>query len=256
MHRDMTHRSGTKGGIYLYAIAPREGNGSYSFSGIDGQTVYAIADGDVLAIVSDVADERMRPERRHLAAHQQVLRQLMARCTVLPMTFGIIAGGRGAIERILLRNQEAFVEQLRRVADRFEMGLRVTWDAPNIFEYFVNTHAELRAARDRLIGAPRQPAQDDKIELGRMFDRILNEDREACTAKVEKVLSRHCDAIKQNPCRNEREVMNLACLVERRAREEFETGVFAAAHLFDHNFAFDYHGPWAPHNFVEMNLEL
>jgi hypothetical protein len=45
--------------------------------------------------------------------------------------------------------------------------------------------------------------------------------------------------------------MNLACLVRREAQEEFSAGVFAAAKLFDNNFAFDYSGPWAPHNFVE-----
>ena len=58
------------------------------------------------------------------------------------------------------------------------MGLRVSLDVPNIFEYFVNTHPELRTARDRFLGPYRNPSQDDKIELGRMFDRLLNEDRE------------------------------------------------------------------------------
>jgi hypothetical protein len=32
--------------------------------------------------------------------------------------------------------------------------------------------------------------------------------------------------------------------------------VFAAAKLFDNNFTFDYSGPWAPHNFVELELDL
>ena len=42
------------------------------------------------------------------------------------------------------------------------MGLRVTWDVPNIFEYFVNTHAELRAARDRLLSNGRGPLTKEK----------------------------------------------------------------------------------------------
>jgi hypothetical protein len=136
------------------------------------------------------------------------------------------------------------------------MGLRVSWDAPNIFEYFVNTHPELRAARDRFLGAYRNPSQEDKIELGRMFDRLLHEDREIHTEKVEEILSRYCQQIKRNKCRVEGEVMNLACLVKREAQEKFEEGVFAAAQLFDNNFTFDYNGPWAPHNFVELDLKL
>ncbi len=50
--------------------------------------------------------------------------------------------------------------------------------------------------------------------------------------------------------------MNLACLVRREAQEQFEAGVFEAAKLFDNNFTFDYNGPWAPHNFVELDIKL
>jgi hypothetical protein len=113
----------------------------------------------------------------------------------------------------------------------------------------------LRAARDRLLGAFRNPSQKDKIELGRLFDRLLNEDREDYSQKVEEILSRYCREIKRNQCRNENEVMNLACLVQREAQDKFEEGVFAAAKLFDNNFTFDYNGPWAPHNFVDLDLK-
>jgi hypothetical protein len=50
--------------------------------------------------------------------------------------------------------------------------------------------------------------------------------------------------------------MSLACLVPRDGQDRFEEGIFAAAKLFDNNFTFDYNGPWAPHNFVDLNLEL
>jgi hypothetical protein len=142
------------------------------------------------------------------------------------------------------------------VAGNVEMGLRVAWDVPNIFEYFVNTHTELRLARDRLLGARHEFTQEEKIELGRMFDRLLNDDREDHTRKVQRALAPACVEFKANQCRTEHEVMNVACLVRRDAPEEFSNGVFAAAKLFDNNFSFDYSGPWAPHNFVELELDL
>jgi hypothetical protein len=49
--------------------------------------------------------------------------------------------------------------------------------------------------------------------------------------------------------------MNLACLVDRAAVEKLKVGVFKAASLFDDNFAFDYNGPWAPHNFVGIEVK-
>jgi hypothetical protein len=243
------------GRCYLYAIAAA-GERSYPSLGIDGHDVYTIAEGRVVAVVSGLASSKIRPERANLAAHQAVLKRLIAETTPLPMAFGTIASSPEAIRKTLARNQRAFHEQLQRVADKVEMGLRVTWDVPNIFEYFVNTHAELRLARDRLVGARGEPSHEEKIELGRMFDRLLNEDRENHVQKVERAVASACFQIKANQCRNEHEVMNLACLVGRNAQEEFDAAVFAAAKLFDNHFSFDYSGPWAPHNFVELELDL
>jgi hypothetical protein len=240
---------------YLYAIVAAEEALAYPSLGVEGSDVYTIADGGIAAVVSRLTRAKIRPERANLKAHQAVLNRLIADTTPLPMAFGTIANSPQAIHKILARNRRAFAEQLARVADKVEMGLRVTWDVPNIFEYLVNTHAELRLARDRLMGARHEFTQEEKIELGRMFDRLLNDDREAHIAKVERILSPLCAEFKANPCRNENEAINLACLVKRDAQETFSASVFAAAKLFDNNFSFDYSGPWAPHNFVDLDLE-
>jgi hypothetical protein len=240
---------------YLYAIVGGGEPRSYGSLGIDGNDVYTITVGRVAAVASGLISPKIRPQRANLAAHQAVLKRLMAETTPLPIAFGTIAASPEAIRGILTRHQRAFYAQLQRVGGKVEMGLRVAWDVPNIFEYFVNTHAELRLARDRLVGSRREATQDEKIELGRMFDRLLNEDRESHVQQVERALGSVCFETKANQCRTEREVMNLACLVGRDAQAEFDAAVFAAAKQFDNHFAFDYSGPWAPHNFVELDLE-
>jgi len=242
---------------YLYAITRDADNRSYGTIGIDGNKVYTLSDGQVSAVISDMGHcERIRPERRHIAAHQEVLKRLMEKeTTPLPITFGTVADGPREIKNILAMNRTAFTEQLQRVDGKVEMGLRVTWDVPNIFEYFVNTHQELRSARDTFLGTHREPSQEDKIEVGRMFDHLLQEDREEYASKVEEVLMPSCFEIRRNPPKNEREVMNLACLVGRQeSRTTFEAAIFEAARLFDNNFTFDFNGPWAPHNFVDIEL--
>jgi hypothetical protein len=245
-----------KGGKYLYAIAALVEDRAYDVAGIDGGAVHGVSNGRVAAVVSDCARQKLRPERAHLAAHQEVLKRLMFDTTVLPMAFGIIADDVKAVRRMLSLNQQAFLEQLERVAGRVEMGLRVKWDVPNIFEYFIDIHPELRAARDRLLGNHRASRQEDKIELGQLFDRILSEDREAHFEKLEETLAPFCVEIKRSPPRNINDVANLNCLIGRHGQEQLEDAVFQAATLFDNNYAFDLNGPWAPHNFVEMDLEL
>lgn len=240
---------------YLYAIIADIEDRRFGDFGMEGGVVYTISNGRVAAVVSDIPDRKIRPERRHLAVHQKVLTVLMERNTPLPMTFGIIADGPKEIRKILLLNQKAFLEQLKRVENKVEMGLRVTWDVPNIFEFFVHTHPELRDARDRLLGSYRVPTQEDKIEVGRMFERFLTEDRETHIERVEEILAPHSFEIKNTRQKSEMEVMNLACLVGRNVQGEFEAAIFEAARLFDNNFSFDYSGPWAPHNFAEIELK-
>ena len=170
--------------------------------------------------------------------------------TVLPMAFGTIACDLKAVRRLLALNQEVFLEQLERLAGKVEMGVRVKWDVPNVFEYFVDIHPELRVLRDRLLGTRREPRQEDRMELGQLFARILDEDREAHAASLEEALAPCCAEIKRSPLRQLNEVANLNCLAGRNGQRQLEGAVFRAASLFDNNYAFDLNGPWAPHNFV------
>jgi gas vesicle protein GvpL/GvpF len=244
-------------GRYLYAIVDRGADqDSLGFAGVDGGEVYALGDDRIAAIVSDLPDKKVRPERRRLAAHHEVMRRLMADRTVLPMAFGLIADGPESVRRILRLNQEVFEEHLDRLRDKVEMGLRVTWDVPNIFEYIVATHPELAAYRDEIFRGGREPSQDEKIELGRAFDRLLNADRESAIDRIRHVMDPRCHTIVVNKPRDERDVMNLACLIDRDRLKDFEAGVVESARGFNNDYAFDFNGPWPPHNFVEVDLKL
>lgn len=239
---------------YLYAVIGGGEEKSFGPIGIDGTTVYAIVQGELSAVVSDVPNEKVRPERRKLAAHHEVLKRLAQEHALLPMTFGIIAESPSTVRRLLSGNQARLAEQLRLVAGKIEMGLRVHWDVANIFEYFVARFPELRAFRDRLFRADGGPSQDERIELGRFFERLLTRSRQEYTERVLAFLRTSCADIKINDLRHEKEVMNLACLVGREAQKDFEQAVCAAAKGFDNHYAFDISGPWPPHHFVEVDL--
>ena len=243
-------------GCYLYAIADASDEISCNVPGVNGETVYRIGLGSIVALVSDIAEKRIRPERKNLVAHHAVAKRLMEQSTVLPMAFGTIASSPEAVLDILKKNNETFTEQLDRVRGKVEMGLRVVWDTPNIFEYYVNKHPDLADLRDSVMGKHRGPSQDDKIELGRLFDRLLAQDRELHAETVTQILENCCGDIIENDPREEREVMHLACLVDRNDAKKFEDSVFKAANLFDNSYSFDFNGPWAPHHFVNIALEV
>ncbi len=241
---------------YIYAIIEGAAKREFGAIGIGAEKVYTIPAKGFAAVVSEVADNKLRPERRNLAAHQKVLTTLMQEATPLPVAFGVVAETKKAVQTVLADNREALLEQAVRVKNRMEMILKVSFNVPDIFKYFVETHPELRSARDRYYIKKHGPSHEDKIELGRLFDHLLNQDRESHTALVSKFLKSHSLEIKENPCRDERLVMNLSCLVERQDEKVFEEAIFTAAGHFDNNFSFDYNGPLVPHNFVALELSL
>lgn len=243
-------------GRYLYAVIAGGAEQAFGPIGIDGQNVYTIAQGELSAVVSDMPNEQVRPERRKLAAHHEVLKRLAREHTLLPMTFGIIADGKPTVHRLLSGNRDSLAEQLKLVAGKVEMGLRVLWDVPNIFEYFVEHFTELGQLRDQLFRGGSQPSQEERIELGRFFERLLRRSRQECTERVQDFLRRHCADIKTNDPRSEKEVLNLACLVGREAQSDFERSVCEAAKCFDNHYSFDINGPWPPHHFVAVDLKM
>lgn len=241
---------------YIYAFIQGDLRADPGNCGLNNARVYPIAKNGLTAIVSNVPDKRVRPERRNIAAHQAVLRTLLQETTPLPVSFGIVAKNRQGVELVLSKHHQVLSEHFQEVRGKVEMGLRATWDVPNIFEYFIDTHAELKSTRDRYFGRHREPTREEKMELGRMFEQLLRNDREQHTAYVRGVLQDYASRIEECKCAKEADIMHLACLVDRESLERFEEGVFQAAEGFDNNFAFDFNGPWAPHNFVHLELEL
>jgi hypothetical protein len=252
----MVRQENDPGGTYLYAIIAGPADRKYGPIGINDSLVYCISCGAVAAVVSDTMQTSLRPERRHLAAHQRVLKQLMEDGSLMPMSFGVLANGADDIRRILALNEDTLAEGLHRVSDRVEMGLRVRWDVPNVFEYLVDRHEELRIARDQAFQGGREPSREERIELGRMVEHLLNEDRAVLAEKIEQALSPCCAEIKENKTRDECELASLACLIDRDKEDAFGQGVLEAANCFDGNYCFDYNGPWAPHNFVNVDLQM
>ncbi len=243
-------------GKYLYALVLGPEGKRYGHIGIDYGEVYTVSDGTVAAIVSDVHYRKIRPQRKHVAAQQRVLKGFMGEKALLPMSFGVIADSSRAVRAFLSSNREAILKQIQRVSGKVEIGLCVRWDVPNIFEYMVEAHLDLKSARDRLFLTGREPTHEEKIEIGKLFENVVNSEREGHFKVVEKILRPACSEIKRDNCRGELEVMKLACLIDRHSIKRLEDHIFEAAKLFDDNFAFDYTGPWWPHSFVELEIDF
>ncbi|WP_163836692.1 GvpL/GvpF family gas vesicle protein [Spartinivicinus ruber] len=243
-----------KFGLYLYAIT----SGSTDLGdlcGIDNASVYLVSYGDIAAVVSDMTGEKVRPQRKNLASHQHVLKFLMSLGTPLPIKFGVIAKTQSAVDNLLEYYQDSFTSQLESLKNTAEMGLRLSWSVPNVFEYLVNTNHELKTMRDQILSSANSASRDDMIEVGYRFSQLLESERQRHTKTAQAALLDCCLDIKANSLSKESEVMNLACLVSKDKLALIKKTVYDMANLFNDDFLLDYNGPWAPHNFVDIRVE-
>ena len=244
-------------GLYLYGITLAEGAVPVEVPGIENAEVEQIIEGPLAAIVTRVTTQKkIRAQRSNLAAHHHVLRDLTDQRPILPVAFGTIAGSEERLREVLRQNHDLLVERLKRLRGKVEMGLSVCWETPNIFEFFVATHRELEQMRDRLFRPGKQPTFEEKVEMGKLFESLLHESRQRHTRQVIEALSPYCAEIRSIDPGEEKTIMKLACLVEENRRQQWEEGIEIVARHFDNHYCFKYTGPWAPHNFADIDLNL
>ncbi|WP_022949491.1 GvpL/GvpF family gas vesicle protein [Methylohalobius crimeensis] len=256
MNHAATNNKQHRSGCYLYAVVKSSAPfRKAAVTGISGAPIYALSEGETTAIISDIQATRIRPERRHIAAHHKVLRHLMEIDSLLPMAFGIIADCPTEVRQMLNIHQRSFLDHLRRLSGKVEMGLRVILETSNEFDYYVRRFPELRMLRDQML--QNGSRREDMVEVGRRFEEILEQARDQAYETITQTLDAVCLENRRNAVKEVKEVVNMACLVARDGLADFEGAVNKAAKQFDDDHVvFRYNGPWPPHNFVTIDVAL
>jgi hypothetical protein len=245
-------------GVYLYAIVQEVPVQDIGPIGLEGAEVYTIAEGQLRAVVSDAPDtEELRPERRHLEAHQAVVNSVLERSPVLlPVSFGTIAGDEDEVRRLLRRYADELAEQMDRLGGKAQMNVRLSYAGPSIFEYLVNERRpDLRDLRDATFSGG-TATREEKIDFGQKIDAALNELRDELTQQLAQALSPRCSETKRLQPRSEQEMARLACLVAKDSPKELDAAVEEAARSFDDRFILEQSGPFPPYDFAELHLTV
>jgi hypothetical protein len=205
--------------VYLYGITVAGGRAGVHPPGIGGSKVEETVQRRLAAVISRVVGRNVRPLRSNLAAHHQVLRELAARRPVLPIAFGTVADSDEQVEGILRDNYERLVQRLDWLQDKIEMALKVYWETANRFES------------------------------------LEEESRQRHTQRVMEALAPRSVEIRAIESHEERMIMKLACLVDKKNQQCWKDGVDKVAEEFGNHYCFHQSGPWAPCNFAEIEVQ-
>ena len=244
-------------GFYVYSFLRSKDKDAVQaarLKGLEEADVTVIERGDLAVAVSPIVARKIRPQRKYLAAHQEIVTHLAKHWSMLPVSFGLIADNLDQVYYILDNNRDVLNEQIERVGGNVEMTVSLKWTAPNVPQYFVDRHPPLREARELIVEG--KASRDDQIEMGRIFEKLLNAEREANTQVFLDALAPFSKELEVQPTREESDVMRLACLINRDMEPEFSAAVYRAAEAFSDDFAITFNGPWPPYSFVKLALSM
>ncbi|MDG9723420.1 GvpL/GvpF family gas vesicle protein [Streptomyces sp. DH41] len=209
--------------------------------------VRVVEAGGLAAVVSD-APEGLRPKRRELLAHQNVLSEAGAGGCVLPMRFGSVAPDDSAVTGVLAERAEHYKERLGALDGRVEYNVKANHVEEAVLHHVMAENPEIRA----LAESNRQSgggSYESKIQLGEMVAAAIQGKEAEDALVLERALEPVADAVSVGP-ESTGWLANVSFLVKQDSAEEFLAAVERARGDMPH-LEVRVNGPLPPYSFVE-----
>ena len=247
---------GGNGCLYLYCVASAA-NGDESFGPIgigEGGEVRTIALDGIGMVVSRsprIQFAEIPPEQtlRHLAAHQQVIEQVMKQSTVVPVKFGAYADGEADVLRILQDNRNELEQALAKFDGKIELDVVVSWpDLQPVFQEIAQ-EAAVRKLKVQIAALPEDQALRGKIELGVLAKERLDVRRKLVAEEILAALRDLAHDLSINDLKDDSMILNVALLLDRSAEQRLDAKVNELDERFDGTLNFRCVGPLPPYSF-------
>ena len=252
-------------GRYIYCIANRGAEVSFSKIGIEDADVYMIPYKDIVAVAHacqakpyETKDEERA--KRWIFTHNYVIDKMTERFgTVLPFSFDVIVRGNdNTIKDWLSENYEKLKQDLERVKAKAEYSVQIFCDQDKLTEKIMNNAQELRKLKEGI----EKGSKGHAYLLQRKFELKI---KSAISAEISKLaeelsskLKEHVEEIRveektkwvSEKYKEKKLIVALSCLAHKDKVEKL------AEVLSDINkregFAVRFTGPWAPFSFVRL----
>lgn len=214
--------------------------------GDPARPVRILTEGELAAVVSD-APEGLRPKRRDLLAHQNVLTDVGAAGCVLPMRFGSVAADDGTVAEVLAERAAHYKERLRALSGTAEYNVKADHIEEAVLHRVMSQNAELRtlAEANRLAGGG---SYEQKVRLGEMVAAAVQAQEAEDAAEVTRALEPSAAAVSAG--HDSTHLANVSFLVERDTAQAFLVAVEDLRKRHPH-LDLRVSGPLPPYSFVE-----
>ena len=215
--------------------------------GDPARPVRILKEGELAAIVSE-APEGLRPKRKDLLAHQNVLSEAGAGGPLLPMRFGSVAPDDASVTAVLAERADHYRERLGALDGKVEYNVKASHDEEAVLHRVMGENPELRAMTE----ANRQAGggtYEDRLRLGEMVVAAVQAREAGDATELRQALEPAAEAVSAGP-ESTGWLANLSFLVDRQSAAGFLEAVEAVRKSHPH-IEVRVNGPLPPYSFVE-----
>ncbi len=243
--------------LFVYGVIPAadldavEGRLAGGLTGIDGQPVVLVLEGE-LATAATVVDLDRPPQRRaDLLAYQAVLDAMAAAAPVVPVRFGtVLPDADTLVDELHVGQGEQFVRMLEGLRGRRQFNLRATPVEEAVLAEIVAGSPEVRELRELTRDVPEEASYRQRVRLGELVAWAL-EDRSARDADMvlATVVPLTVAHVMRSPV-SAKQILDVALLVEDSRADDLVAELENLAEAVHSTIRMRLLGPLAPYDFV------
>ena len=244
-------------GRYIYGIIGANHRQEFGPIGIGGRgdVVYTLPYQEVAAIVSSSPIVKYPVSRENVIAHAKVLEKVVEEYTVLPVRFCTIAENEEIIvEKLLKTRYQEFLDKLREMKGKLELGVRARWrDLNAIFAEVVEENKDIKALKEAALRErDEQKKYASQIKIGQLVQKALEEKKKREAEELLEALRPLSLDYRENQVYGDMNLVNAAFLVAKEKEREFDRKMDELEKIHTERIQLKYTDPKVPYNFVEI----
>ena len=239
------------GACYVYGIIRDDARLPGDLGGVAGGEVSLVRHGGLAGVVSEISPGQALGTREDLLAHEGVVETLAAETTVLPLRFGsVVTTADALVEEMLIPYRDWFETVLDDLMGTHEFAVVGVYVEDAVLREVLAEDPEAAQLRNRIRELPEDAAYYDRIRLGELIVKALDEKRQADTEALVHALEPLSEAVSVRTPASEDTAADAAFLVADRELPAFEEAVDELGERWAGRVRLRMIGPLAPYDFV------
>jgi hypothetical protein len=229
--------------------------------GESNMIVYTIPYKDLSALVRDLKGFDSSPKSKEILArmligHQAVIERIMAHgATIIPMKLGTYAQDEKEVQAILHEGYPLMKEIMAKIRDKIEIDVVATWSHFNSTVKDAAEEKEIKEFKERLLSQPRGATVDDRMKIGLMIKKALDEKRAGVSREILERLQAVSEDARIHELMDDQMVMNAAFLIARAKHKDFEEKVEELNKTMQEKLNFRCVGPLPPYSYYTLEAK-